>query len=138
MSRLRTRSGAVAVAVLALSAALVLLPAPGVVGQADGSEDVDREMVVESTTPELEVVPVDESPVGQMSAVARDAIDAEAAHEPERQLARSTDEQAFSMVGVGFEGGDHEPVLLRVLHTDGTWSEWVSLEVGGHEGEGAV
>jgi hypothetical protein len=39
---------------------------------------------------------------------------------------------------VGFEGGVAEPALVRVLQADETWSEWIALEVGGHEGEGAV
>jgi hypothetical protein len=140
MSCPRARAGVAGLALVSLLAAVALLPSTSVGAQGEDapSGDVEHEMVVESTTPDLDVVPVDEAPVGEMSAAALDEIDAEAAHQPERQLARSTDEQAFSMVGVGFEGGEQEPVLLRVLHPDATWSEWVSLEVGGHEGEGAV
>jgi hypothetical protein len=143
--RTRRRAGLIGLVLVLLVGAAAVLPGspagaqtapPDGAGAAD--ERPEHEMVVDSTTPDLAVVPVHDAPVSAMSAAELDAIDATAAHEPERQVASATGLEPFALVGVGFEGGAGEPVLLRVEQADGSWSEWVSLEVGGHEGEGAV
>ena len=135
--RPRWRGMAIVVGLAGLLGALALVPTPTASSQAaDGAPEVEREMVVESTTPpEVEVVPVAEAPIGAMSGSELYEIGAHAAHDPERQLVRSVDEAPFSMVGVGFQGGVGESTLLRVLQPDDTWSEWVALEVGGHGGD---